>query len=157
MSQRVLVPIKSCDQIEELLPHLEEIARPGMTIIFLVPLGANRFAQLAGRLLEIQSGLPASFSIDGGTQHSYLKHQIENSSQAQLDCGARIEVKFYSGRLNPILRQCIANGSYRTMVMRSAVIRPRGWFEIILSTLRKGGSPRALPVLQCYPGNHSGR
>jgi hypothetical protein len=152
MSQQLLVPIKSCGQVQELLPYLEDVARTGMTMIFLVHFGTNRFAQLAGLLLEMQSGLPANFLSDCGVQQSHFTHRLEHASRTLNELGVRIEVKFYSGRLQPLLRQCIEDDNHHTVIMRPIVKRPFHWLTSFFSALRLHGSSRAIPVLLCQPG-----
>lgn len=153
MSKRVLVPIKSYRQFEDLLPYLEDVTRPGVQIIFLVHFGASRFAQLAGLLLEMQSGLPGNLYSDPVVKQSHFTHRIEFGSQALCNRGVRIDVRFYSGRLQPILRQCIKDDDHLTVIMRPAVTRPRRWLASIFAALRTGNPSRAIPVLLCYPSH----
>lgn len=153
MNHQLLVPIKGHDHIEELLPYLDDIARPDMKIVFLVHFGVNRFTQLAGQLLEVQSGLPANFSTDTRVAQSKLNHRIDRVGRELRDRGVQIEVKFYSGRLQPILRQCIEQTNHHTVIMRPGVTRLRRWLRSLLSALRMGSSSPALPVRLCHPGN----
>lgn len=152
MNPQLLVPVDGHDQIEELLRYLTDIARPDMKIVFLVHLGVNRFTELAGQLLEVQSGLPARFSTPAGAAESKLTHRFERVGRELRDRGVQIEVKFYSGRLKPILRQCIEQDNYQTVIMRSGVTRLRRWLRSLVA-LRKGSSSPALPVRLCHPGN----
>jgi hypothetical protein len=157
MNQQLLVPIKGHDQIEELLPYLDDIARPDMKIVFLVHLGVNRFTELAGQLLEVQSGLPVRFSTDTGVTQSKLSHRFERVGRELRDRGVQIEVKFYSGRLKPILRQCIEQDNHHTVIMRSGVTRLRRWLRSFFSALRPGSSRPGLAVRLCHPAHISRR
>jgi len=157
MNKQLLVPIKSYRQLEALLPYLEDMARPGMKIIFLVQLGANRFAQLAGLLLEIQNGLPGTLYSDTVEQQSHLTHRIEHASESLSDRGIRIEVKFYSGRLRPILSGYIEDDHHHTVVMRPRGSQPRRWLTSVFSALRTGNSSRPIPVLLYHPRSTSRR
>lgn len=35
MAKQILVPLKEHDRIEEIIPYIEEVARPGMRVVFL--------------------------------------------------------------------------------------------------------------------------
>jgi hypothetical protein len=151
MNRQVLVPLKGHDNIEEILPYLEDIARPDMTIIFLVHFGANRFTELAGQLLEIQSGTPAKFSSDTGVPQSNLTHRIQRASRELSDRGVHMEVKFYTGQLRPILRQCIEDEPSQTVIMRPRVNRAKRWMQNLSAALRLAKPSGAVPVILCHP------
>jgi hypothetical protein len=153
MSQQVLVPIKGHDNIEEILPYLEDIARPDMKIVFLVHFGANRFAELAGQLLEIQSGMPANFSSDTGVPQANLTRRIERASRELSDRGVQIEVKFYSGRLRPLLRQYSEVEGSNLVIMRPGRNRTWRWVQNLFAALRLTKPSPAMPVVLCHPDN----
>ena len=151
MNHQVLVPITSHDDIEEVLPYLEDIARPDMKIVFLVHFGATGFRKLAGQLLEIQSGMPAKFSGDSGVPQSRLAYRIERASGMLHDLGVQVEVKFYSGRLQPILRQCIEGSVNQPVIMRPGVNSARRWVQHLFAALRLTNPSAAAPVVLSHP------
>lgn len=151
MSCQVLVPIHGRDRIEELLPYLEVIARADMKIVFLVHFGINRFAELAGQLLEIQSGLPTSFSSNTVIPQSDLARQIERASQRLHGRGVGIEVKFYSGRLRPILRQYSEVKRSKLVIMHPGRNRAWRWCQNLFSALRIAKPVPSMPVLLRHP------
>jgi len=153
MSQQVLVPIKGHDNIEEILPYIEDIARPDMKIVFLVHFGTNRFAELAGQLLEVQSGLPANFSSDTGVSPSNFTRRLERAGRELSDRGVQIEVMFYSGRLWPILRQYSEVEGSKLVIMRPGKHRVGRWFQRLFSALRLAKPSPAMPVILCHPSN----
>ena len=151
MSCQVLVPIKGRDRIEELLPYLEVIAGADMKIVFLVHFGTNRFADLAGQLLEIQSGLPTSFSSSPVIPQSNLARRIDLARQKLHVRGVRIEVKFYSGRLRPILRQYSEVEGSKLVIMRPGMNRAWRGCQKLFSALRIAKSVPSMPVLLRHP------
>ena len=42
MARHILVPLKSTDRIEEIIPDIEEIGQPGMRVVFLMPYKKDR-------------------------------------------------------------------------------------------------------------------
>lgn len=153
MNHQVLVPIKRSDDIEEVLPYLEDIARPDIKIVFLVPLGANRFTKLAGQLLEIQSGIPAKFSGDTAMSQALFTHRIERAVGALHDHGVHLEVKFYGGRLQSILRECIEGDASQSVIMRPRVNRARRWIQTLSAALRLAKPSHDVPVVLFHPSN----
>jgi len=149
MSEQLVVAIKSYQEFEDLLPYLEDVARPDMKVIFLVSLGANRFAQLAGLLLEIQSGLPGTLYGDTVEQQSHLTHRIKHASESLSDRGLHLELKFYSGPLRRILRQCIEGEAGQTVIMRPRVNRVTRLIKSLSAALRLGNPSRTVPVVLC--------
>lgn len=157
MSHQVLVPITRHEDIEEVLPYLEDIARPDMKIVFLVHFGATGFTELAGQLLEIQSGMPVKFSGASGVPQSRLAHRIECASGTLHDLGVQVEVKFYSGRLQPILSECVNGDANQTVIMRPGMNRARRWIQNLSAALRLSKPSGAVPVILCHPNNVAGR
>ncbi|MDP9131427.1 MAG: hypothetical protein M3N35_13685 [Candidatus Binatota bacterium] len=93
MRRQILVPIKGRDHIEEFLPYLEDMARSDTKIVFLVHLDVDRFSELTGQLLTIQSGKPGDFSsasvapLDRGEPQSQLTQRLEHASRELRDHG----------------------------------------------------------------------
>jgi hypothetical protein len=157
MSRQLLVPIKGRDRIEDLLPYLEDLARPGMKIVFLVHFGVNRFADLAGQLLEIQGGLPTKFTADSVVPQANFTRRVERASQVLRRRGVRIEVKFYSGRWLSILRECQEADTHRLIVMRPGQPQVWRWLRNLFSKLQFTRTSPAMPVLLFHPSKVSRR
>jgi nucleotide-binding universal stress UspA family protein len=149
MSRQILVPVTGRDRIEELLPYLEDIARPDTRIIFLLHFGTSRFTELAGRLLEIQSGLPTSFSNFDSVRYSNLTHRLEYVSQALRDRGVKIEVKFHCGPLRQILREYQEVTESTLIIMRSQKRRFLNCLRRLLAVFKLTEPSPVIPVLLC--------
>jgi len=157
MNHQILVPIKSRDRIEDLLPYLEDIARPEMTVVFLVQFDVNRFAQLTGHLLEVQSGLRANFSEDVSVAQSNLTRRIEHIGRELRNRGVQIKMKFYTGRLQPVLRQQSIHDGRNLVIMRSGSYPVWRWLCGLLAKLQHTKPAPAMPVFLCHPSATSGR
>lgn len=153
MKRQILVPLKGRDHVEEIMPYLEDIAQPDTTIVFLIHFGTNRFTELAAQLLEIQSGMPAKFSSDAGSTQFILTHRVTRAGGELRDRSVNVEVKFYSGQLQRILRQCIEDGAIQTVIMRPRVNRARRWVQNLLAALRLAKPSPDIPVVLCHPSN----
>jgi hypothetical protein len=40
MPSQILVPLKRSDRVEQFLPYIDQVAQPGIQIVFLVPYGS---------------------------------------------------------------------------------------------------------------------
>lgn len=163
MRCQILVPIKGRDHIEEFLPYLEDMARPDTKIVFLVHLDVDRFSELTGQLLTIQSGKPGDFSSasvaphDRGEPQSNLTQRLEHASRELRDHGVQIEVKFYSGRLRPLLRQYNEVEAKSLVIMRPAINRARRWLRSLIAALGIARPSSAMPVRLCHPADFTSR
>ena len=161
MRCQILVPIKGRDHIEEFLPYLEDMARPDTKIVFLVHLNVDRFSELTRQLLTIQSAKPGDFSGASVAPHessepqSNLARRIERASRELSDHGAQIDVKFYSGRVKPILRQYNEVEATSLVIMRPAINRARRWLRSLIAAL--GIVRPAMPVRLCHPADFTSR
>jgi hypothetical protein len=61
MAGQILVPLRVSDRIALFLPYVEQIAQPGMKVVFLVHLGLSRFKELTDQLLAIHTGIQPAF------------------------------------------------------------------------------------------------
>ena len=163
MRCQILVPIKGCDHIEEFLPYLEDMARPDTKIIFLVHLDVDRFSELINQLLTLQSGKPGDFSSasvaphDRGEPQSNLARRIDRASRELSNRGAQIDVKFYSGRVKPILRQYNEVDAKSLVIMSPAINRARRWLRSLIAALGIARPPSAMPVRLCHPADFTSR
>lgn len=163
MRCQILVPIKGCDHIEEFLPYLEDMARPDTKIVFLVHLDVDRFSELTSQLLTIQSAKPGDFPSASVAPHgrgeaqSNLTQRLEHTSRELRDHGVQIEVKFYSGRLRPLLRQYSEIEESKLVIMRPAINRTMRWLRSLIAALGIARPSSAMPVRLCHPADFTSR
>ena len=163
MRCQILVPIKGRDHIEEFLPYLEDMARPDTKIVFLVHLDVDRFSELTSQLLTIQSGKPGDFSSasvarhDRGEPQSNLTRRLERACRELRDHAVQIEVKFYSGRLRPLLRQYSEIHGSTLVIMRPAANRAGRWLRSLIAALGIARPSSAMPVRLCHPADFTSR
>ena len=163
MRRKILVPLRGRDTIEVFLPYLDDISQPGMTIIFLVHLGASRFRELTARLLAIQSGVPFTLLVDGfealnrEAKKRSDEQQIQHAGQILRDKGVNIEIKFYSGGLRKMIRKHMQNDSIELVLStpeRNLIMRRLQNFVFALQVAK---SSAAIPILLLPPNNQQRR
>jgi hypothetical protein len=124
LTEQILVPLRRHDRVEEFLPYVEDIARPGMTVVFLVYLGRSGLKELTDQLLAIQTGcpelLPAMSSAEEivGNRRRLAEAQITAACLALRNRGVRIEVNVYAGRLQRIIDEYLQKQDVQFIMMR---------------------------------------
>jgi hypothetical protein len=63
MAAKILVPLKTRDQIEEIIPYIEKVAEPGASVVFLVHHPVNGFKWLQAYCGIMQCGLEKTIAI----------------------------------------------------------------------------------------------
>src|SRR5438094_8363307 len=63
MAQKILVALKRGDSIEEIVPYLEEVTKPGMSVVFLIHRSMNRFKWLQAYCGIMECGLEKMLAI----------------------------------------------------------------------------------------------
>jgi hypothetical protein len=163
ITEQILVPLRRHDRVEEFLPYVEDIARPGMTVVFLVYLGRSGLEELTDRLLAIQTGLPGAFTrrdsaeeIVGNRRRS-AEAQLTAACLALRNRGVKIEVNVYAGRLQRIVDEYLQKQDVQFIMMRPGGSR-------IMRFLRNYGSMSRFvklspvpPVLLLHPSNTAQR
>lgn len=129
MAEQILVPLKRHDRIEDIIPYLDKIAKPGMRVIFLIrypvePWLRNhcvitespREAILAGRKImeryswEIQRGL--------------AEQRLLPAREALQKIGVEAVVDLYAGRLRDVIGCYTRNKDVQLIMMQAGSNHP---------------------------------
>ena len=86
-----------------------------------------------------------------------LTQRLERASRELRDHGVQIEVKFYSGRLRPLLRQYNEVEATSLVIMRPAINRARRWLRSLIAALGIARPSSAMPVRLCHPADFTSR
>lgn len=57
MATQILVPLTRHDRIEEIIPYVDDIAQPGIKVVFFVRWGVHDFHALTTHLLTLHTGI----------------------------------------------------------------------------------------------------
>jgi len=159
MTRQLLVPLRGGDRIEDILSCVRDIAQREMTVVFLVHFGSNRFKELAAQLLMINSGLPAKFDPDtafpasGADGLSNLEQRIQRTAGELRQHGVTIKVKFYTGSMRRLVRECMENEPVKWVIMHPARSRIFRGCHAIAAALWVAGSPVPIPLLLWFGPN----
>jgi hypothetical protein len=154
MTKQLLVPLRGGDRVVDGLPYLRDVAHAGTTVVFLVPFGANRFLELADQLLTLSSGLPAAFDEGTGPDQQAKGGQgIYQAGEKLRQRGVAIKVKFYSGSLRRLVRECTETEPVKWVIMRPARSRIMRRCYAIAAALRVVRSSAPAPIFLMFDPN----
>jgi hypothetical protein len=123
MANYILVPLNPSDQVEEIIPRIEEVAQAGMTVIFLIPYQANGLFQ--------DSRMRAEFSTEGmlTDRKALMKYSYEKQTRLADERvsvarailhgrGVKVIAYVYMDRLTRVLKSYKRNGGIHQVLMR---------------------------------------
>ena len=135
MAPEILVALKSEDRLSQMIPYIEEIAQPGMKVIFLIgfrpqttsktwrynSLGLRGFeeARFAG---DLEKPMFAGENIRGTAlmeeQRLSAEHKVFLAMEALHRKGVKLTVNVYAGSLKKVVRNYTSNGNVHFIVKR---------------------------------------
>jgi hypothetical protein len=159
MKEQILVPLKRRDQIEEVMPYVEKIVGPGMTVIFLIRSSSGNWPRMEAFLATMHTGntavLPnyeAKLQFEYERERRLAEERLEAFNQKLGRKGVQAHVRIYPGGLSRILRNFTRHGNIRLVVI------PAGgsslWIrllEALRSSLGLIRQPSVCPVLLFHP------
>jgi len=137
MTKQLLVPLGGGDRMEEILPYVQDITRPNMTVVFLVHFGSSRFSEVAAQLLTITSGLSTRLAETTDSDHAAKSNlKINTIAEKLQQRGVAMKVKFYTGSQRRFLRQCVKEEPAKYLIMRPVRNHLLRWGHAIASGLQ---------------------
>ena len=128
MAQKILVVLKRGDRIEEIVPYLEEVTKPGMSVVFLIHRPMNRFKWLQAYCGIMECGLEKTLAIRRMVEsysvqmrRQLAQQKVFHTCEALQRLGVKIAVDVYAGSLRKTLRSHVLNGDSQLIVMRPAI------------------------------------
>jgi hypothetical protein len=164
VTEQILVPLKRHDRVEEFLPYVEDIARPGMRVVFLVYLGRSGFKELTDQLLAIHTGIQPELLPATISEGDVLENRRQ-SAEARLTAacvvlrkrGVKIEVNVYAGRLQRIIDEYLQKQDVQFIMMRPGGSRMMRFLRHCVSMPRFAKLSPVPPVLLVHPSNTAQR
>jgi hypothetical protein len=154
MNKKILVPLAQNDRAEEVLPYVERVARPGMTVVFLMryPVGGFLFGkEECGMTAVLEAKKLASYY----TWEENLRRaaeQVSSEDAALRPKGIEVAVDVYAGSLKKAVRSHTLNGDVHLIMTRAGI---GNWiarlFDGTASVFDCFKRPRFFPVLLINP------
>ncbi len=80
-AEKILVPLKRHDRVEEVIPYIEKVTQPGMSVVFLIHHPVNSFKWLQAYCGIMQCGLEKTMAIRRMAESYSGKTQAISSSE----------------------------------------------------------------------------
>lgn len=128
MAAKIWVPVKRRDRIEEIVPHIEKVAEPGGSVVFLIHHPVSGFKRLQACCGIAQHGLEKtravkrmieSYSLE--TRVQLAQRRVFQTCGALHDTGLNMTADVYSGSLSNALRSHANNEEGQLVVMRPGI------------------------------------
>jgi hypothetical protein len=134
MAAQILVALKSEDRLSQMIPYIEEIAQPGMKVVFLIgfhPQAASkapRYDSLTFNSVEdvgFAGGLEKAGSpnenVDGPREQLSLsaEHKVFLALEGLHKRGIEIAVDVYAGSLKRVVKNYMLKGNVRFIMKRA--------------------------------------
>jgi hypothetical protein len=121
MSKKILVPLAQDDRAEEMIPCVERVARPGMSVVFLVRYPAAGFIWT-----KEEYGMRAALQAKELVNYYSWENNFENAKrklspicEALRAIGVEATVEVYAGSLKKALRSHMVNGDVHLILTRA--------------------------------------
>jgi hypothetical protein len=128
MAEKILVPLNRHDRVEEVIPYIEKVTQPGMSVVFLIHHPVNSFKWLQAYCGIMQCGLEKRMAIRRMVESYSVKmrrqlaHQkVFHICEALHKMGVKIAVEIYTGSLRKTLRSYVLGGDVGLIVMRPGI------------------------------------
>jgi hypothetical protein len=128
MAQKILVPLKRHDRVEEIVPYIEQVAQLGVSVVFLVHHPVNGFKWLQAYCGIAQCGLEKTLAVrrmiesySFQMRRQLAQRRVFQTCEALHSMGVNITVDVYTGSLRKRLRSYVNNGDAQLLVMRPGI------------------------------------
>ena len=123
MSKKILVPLGQYDRSEEMVPYIENVARPGMKVVFLV-----RYPVDGIRLHKEGYGMKAALEAKNSVNYYSWEGNLENAKkrvapacEALRAKGIEADIDVYAGSLKKAVRSHTLNGDVYLIMTRARI------------------------------------
>ena len=155
MSKKILVPLAQNDRAEEMIPYVERVARPGMSVVFLVRYPAAGFIWT-----KEEYGMRAALQARELVNYYSWENNLENANrmvspvcEALRAKGVEATVYVYAGSLKKAVRSHTASGDVHLIMQRAGIgQRIAGFLDGSSSLFELFKRPTVSTVLLTHPG-----
>ena len=123
MNKKILVPLGQYDRTDEMIPYIEEVARPGMRVVFLMRYSVSGIkwpikepdTETASEVKELLD----YYSLEANLKRA--KAEIAPVVEALGESGVEVTVDVYAGSLKKAVRSHTASGDVHLVMTRASM------------------------------------
>ena len=153
MGNYILVQLNPRDQVEQIIPRIEEVSQAGMTVIFLIPYQANALfenrrirAELSSKGMLTNRMALMKYSYEEQTR--LADERVSFARDALHDRGVEVIAYVYMNRLRGVLKSYKRNGGIHGVLMpRGNAIPMIGFFRGVLALFSSLKGSNTFPYL----------
>ena len=123
MNKKILVPLGQYDRSEEMIPYIENVARPGMKVVFLMRYPVDGFIwgkeEYGMRAALEAKKLVHYYSWEGNLENA--KRKVAIACEALRAKGIEAAVDVYAGSLKKAMRSHTLNGDVHLIMTRAGI------------------------------------
>ena len=149
--EKLLLAMAGHEPVEELMPCLETLVRPGITVVFLLPYPVESRSYLLDHWLTTESvrdamavGRKIQRRYDWGAQNELARQIVAPAAAALEATGVRVEVHLYSGSRAKVLKKYTVDKDIHWIItqfprpgligyLSAKTMVPSGWSSHLLS------------------------
>lgn len=123
MNKKILVPLARNDRTEEMIPYVENVARPGMKVVFLVRYPVDGFIW-AKEEFGMKSALEANKLVSHYSWEENLRRaerKVSSACAALRTKGVEVAVEVYAGSLKKAVRNHTLGGDVHLIMTRAGI------------------------------------
>jgi hypothetical protein len=123
MKKIILVPMTRNDRAADLLPYVEEVARPGMKAVFMMPYPVDgfRWSREESGCKAIEEGMRLARDYNWNTNVERARKRIAATTAALSAMGIEAGVELYAGNMGRAIREYAAKGDVHLIVSRAGI------------------------------------
>lgn len=123
MAKQVLVPMKRNHRVEDFIPYVEDVARPGMKVVFMVPYPVDglRWSNEEFGRKAIAEGRRLASYYAWDTNVKKATERISPALEILPSKGIEVSVELYAGNLRGAIAGCTAKGDVHLIVTRAGI------------------------------------
>jgi hypothetical protein len=153
-AMKVLVPLKRNDQVKELMPYIEKVARPGMEAVFLVPYPVDGMRwsheEFGTKAIMEAKQLVEYYNWENNLKKA--KDKVSPAFEVLPSRGIAVTVDVYAGNLRAAIKSYTANGDVHLIVTGAGIgQRIAGFLNGSNSLFELFKRPSLFPVLLIHP------
>ncbi len=130
MAEKILIPLKRHDRLEDFIPYIEKVTQPGASVVFLVHHPVNNFKWLQAYCGVMECGLEKTMAMTRMFESYSLKvreqltrQKVFYTCEALHRLGVKVAVEMYTGSLRKTLSSSIFGKDVDLIVMRPGIAR----------------------------------
>lgn len=130
MARQILVALKKNDRLEHIIPYLEEVAQPGLRVVFLIRYQVNggfegaRNHGVTGEFLDqgtLSAARVAGRDLLEEEKRRLSEQKVFLAQEGLRKKGVEIEVDIYTGRLKRVVESYSRQGDVQLVMTRTGI------------------------------------